>query len=203
MAWYRSRKKSEGGGGIQPPNFVKEYEAKGQTSSTFTVTTAGLYLLGAVVRWTESITITVNSANTSYSSNNLEYHILGYNLIDLDVGDTVTFATGSNSIHWVLRIENSTEFKSISTVISRDTAAVQSYTPTDECIYILFAGCYDDSHGDCDTSVIGTHSNSVDANYNSKAFLRAVGCLGDDSTINMYGNDYGAVVCLLIQMTIK
>ena len=173
------------------------------TNGTFTVTKSGLYFVNCTFYYSgidASFTITSNNAPLIQNSNELTK----YCFINLEVGDTVTFSDSEAFpgalIGNVIFIGDGVP-SSVVSYTTTDGEATYT-TPDDDKLYFVFAACTDNRDNMAhDLSTVGTKATTYAyGRTDTHAYMRVASCVGDDVTINMYGNNYGTVSILTVEM---
>ena len=211
MAWHRSCMKTGSGPAPTPavaPEFVVEHEdiTTGSGTRTWTVMRHGLYFLEVTGAY-NGADLSVTSLNTPYFNHTMSNYIKNrYMLIDLDVGDVVTYAKEEyRGIFHAIRFTNCS-FDSIIEESSEQDNWTEYTRPTTTGAYFMYGSCCGRvGNTQIDDSVASSDCNTyaVDMN-NGSAKARIIACTDQSAsaTIKMYGYDNGgsSVVCLKMHM---
>lgn len=211
MAFVRSPLKTGSGPAPTPavvPEFVVEYEdiAIDGSAKTWTVARPGLYFLEVTGAY-KNASLSILSSNSPYFDHTLQpYPKVRYMVVDLDIGDTVTYSgENSHSLFHAIRFTNCS-FDSIVAESGVQDNWTEYDAPSADGAYFMYGSCCgrtsstqkDESvaSGDCNVYSVTTSNNF--------AMAHIIACTNQSSSakIKMYGYDNGgsSVVCLKMRI---
>jgi len=187
------------------PNFIVEYSTPNtDTAQTFTVVNPGLYVLASTcMRYATDNTITINSDNSPYYSYTAHRsHVIRFEVVNLNIGDTVVFETTGNSsyagqgIYQAIRILNA-EFDSAAYAVYQQDGTA-TYTPATDDMYFMFGGPVGASVSD--TSTIPSGKTKTKQYAGSVYISRLIGCYDKAATMTVYGYNGGGAALVAIKL---